>query len=190
MARHAHWVELADRRAPTVLERYVALADGGLVHIRHPGPDDRAALVAHHERCSDDSRRRRRVLGATPPTSLSPIDRPLRHDGRGHVAVGAFDGDDVVGLARYDLDLARPDADLSVAVEDRHQRRGIGTLLVRELALLACAAHVRRLRAVTLRDDDRLPTILRRAALDVTVHDEGGLVVLECSTTQAMSASA
>jgi len=190
MARHAHWVALADRRAPSVLERYVALADGRLVHVRHPRPDDRVAVVAHHERCSDDTRRRRLGLGATPPPSLSLIDRLLRHDGRGHVAVGAFDGDDIVGVARYDLDPARPDADLSVTVEDRYQRRGIGTLLVRELALLACAAHVRRLRAVTFRDDDRLPTVLRRAALDVTVHDEGGLIVLECSTTRSMPASA
>jgi hypothetical protein len=41
-----------------------------------------------------------------------------------------------------------------------------------------------------LRDDDRLPTVLRGAALDVTVRDQGGLVVLECSTTRAMPASA
>jgi GNAT superfamily N-acetyltransferase len=189
MARHEHWVELADRRAPTVLERYVALPDGGLVHLRHLGPHDRAAVVAHHGRCSDDPRRGSRILSPTQPVS-NLIDGLVRHDGRGHVAVGAFDGDHVVGLARYDLEPPSPDADLSVTVEDRHQRRGIGTLLVSELALLACAAHIRLLRAVTFRDDARMPAILRRAALDVTARHEDGMLVLECSTTQAMSASA
>lgn len=94
----------APRRAPTALERLVALADGGLVRLRHLDPDD---------------------------------------DGPGDVVLAAEVSGRIVGVARYARNAAGPDAEVTVTVEDGHRHRGIGTLLVRELAGLA--AH----------DDDR-----------------------------------
>jgi GNAT superfamily N-acetyltransferase len=143
------------RRPPTTLERLVVLADGGLVRLRHLAPGDREALVAHRRRCS------------------------LPDAGPGDVALAALVGTDIVGAARYDLDPGGVDADLAVVVEDRHRRRGIGTLLVAELAALAAHAEVRRLRAVSRPDDDALARTLRRAGLPLRCRAGSGATVLE-----------
>jgi GNAT superfamily N-acetyltransferase len=143
------------RRPPTTLERLVVLGDGGLVRLRHLAPGDREALIAHRRRCS--------LSGPSP----------------GDVALAALVGTDIVGVARYDLDPGGLDADVAVVVEDRHRLRGIGTLLVTELAALAAHADVRRLRAVSHPDDDALARTFRRAGLPFRSRPESGATVLE-----------
>jgi hypothetical protein len=104
-------------RPSTTLERLVVLTDGGLVRLRHLGAGDRDAIEAFRARCS------------FPVPDVD--DGLLRNDGRDHVGLAALVGADIVGVCRSD------DAELAVGVEDRHQRRGIGTLLVTELSRLA-----------------------------------------------------
>src|SRR5690606_33406661 len=99
-------------------------------------------------------------------------------DGAHPVALAALAGGDIVGVARYNLDPVHTVADLAVMVEDRHQRRGIGTLLVTELALLASNADVRHLRSTDPTGGDRLQRTLRRAGLAFTVRRDGGSLVL------------
>jgi hypothetical protein len=105
-------------RPSTTLERLVVLTDGGLVRLRHLGPGDRDAVDAHRTRCS---------------LPLPAVDDGLLHnDGRDHVGVAALIGTDIVGVGRYDRDTG-----LAVSVDDRHRRRGIGTLLATELKRLS-----------------------------------------------------
>jgi GNAT superfamily N-acetyltransferase len=177
------------RRPPTTLERLVALADGGLVRLRHLSAGDREEVVAHHARCSDATRRHSRFLVA----ETLPPGRDGTYpggDGRHRVALAALVGADIVGVARYDLDRSPAVADLAVMVEDRHQRRGIGTLLVTELALLASNAEVRHLRSVDRSGGDRLAGTLRRAGLACSMRRDGESLVLDCALPQGLSASA
>lgn len=172
-------VPVPPRRPPTTLERLVVLTDGGLVRLRHLGPGDHDELAAHRARCSERTRRLgRRAGAATSPT-----------DGRDHVALAAVVGNDIVGVARYDLDAGGLDADVAVAVEDRHQWRGIGTLLVAELAGLASHGDVRRLRAVTAAGDDGLARTFRRAGLSFRTLRRGEATVLECGLPQGVAAT-
>jgi GNAT superfamily N-acetyltransferase len=177
------------RRPPTTLERLVALADGGLVRLRHLSAGDRDEVVAHHARCSDATRRHSRFLVAEALPPAGDGTHP-GGDGRHRVALAALVGADIVGVARYDLDRSLAVADLAVMVEDRHQRRGIGTLLVTELALLASNAEVRHLRSVDRSGGVRLPGTLRRAGLAYSMHRDGGSLVLDCALPQDLSASA
>jgi hypothetical protein len=108
---------VALRRPSTTLERLVVLTDGGLVRLRHLGAGDRDAVEAYRARCSF-------------PVPEAD-DGLLCNDGRDHVGLAALVGTDIVGLGRYDR------AELAVGVEDRHQHRGIGTLLRTELSRLA-----------------------------------------------------
>ncbi len=117
-------------------------------------------------------------------------DGLLHTDGRDHVALAALVGNDIVGLARYDLDPGGLDAEVAVVVEDRQQGRGIGTLLVAELASLASQGDVRQLRAVTHTGDDALPRTFRRAGLAFRSRRQGDATVLECGLPHDLSASA
>jgi GNAT superfamily N-acetyltransferase len=178
------------RRPPTTLERLVALTDGGLVRLRHLSAGDRDALVAHHLRCSAATRRHSRFLapGALPAPIVVGEASP---DGcRDHVALAALVGGDIVGAARYDREGTGPVARVAVIVEDRHQRRGIGSLLVGELAVLAANADLGCLRALAPGDDDALRGTLRRAGLAFTVRRMGDDTVLDCSLPHGLSATA
>lgn len=167
------------RRTPMTLERLVALPDGGLVRVRHLGTGDRGALIAHHQRCSETTRLHSRFLS---PTASG--------DGGGVVALAALVGDTLVGVGRYEMHDARRRADLAVIVEDAHQRRGIGSLLVNELATLATNTGATHLRAVDPAGGDLLVRTLRHAGLNVTVRREGGALVLDCAVPLGLSASA
>jgi GNAT superfamily N-acetyltransferase len=178
------------RRCPTTLERLVALTDGGLVRLRHLSGGDRDDLVAHHQRCSDATRRHSRFLapGTLPPPTVVGEAAPAG-DGD-HVALAALAGGDIVGVARYDLDGAGTVGQVAVIVEDRHQRRGIGTLLVGELAVLASNADVPCLRAVAPSGGDGLQRTLRRAGLGFTLRRVGEATVLDCVLPEGLSATA
>jgi GNAT superfamily N-acetyltransferase len=167
------------RRSPMTLERLVALPDGGLVRLRHLSTGDRNALVAHHGRCSEATRRHSRFL--SPGVDVDDDDL---------VALAALVGGAIVGAARYELRDGGRRADLSVIVEDEHQRRGVGALLVNELATLASNAGVGHLRAVAPADGDRLARTLRRAGLDVTVRRDGDALVFDGVLHHGLSASA
>ena len=169
----------AARRTPVTLERLVALADGGLVRLRHLSAGDRPQLAAHHTRCSAATRQRSRFLA--PTTDL---------ESTGSVALAALAGGDIVGCARYELAGGGVRADIAVIVEDAHQLRGIGTLLVHELAVLASNAGVARLRAVAPPPGDALVRTLRRGGLDCTARRSGDDLVLDCSLPHGLSASA
>jgi GNAT superfamily N-acetyltransferase len=182
------------RRAPTTLERLVALGDGGLVRLRHLATGDRAALVAHHDRCTPATRRHSRFL----VPGLLPAPRPVGDAGPAgtddHVALAALSGGEIIGAGRLDVAEGGALATLAVIVEDRHQRRGIGTLLVGELAVLASNAEIRHLRAVAPAPapaaGDALAATLRRAGLAFTARREGDAVVFDCGLAEGLSASA
>ena len=170
------------RRPPTTLERLIVLTDGGLVRLRHLGAGDRAALSAHHGRCS---------FLAPDAVPADVAEGLLRQRGTDQVALAALVGTDIVGVGRYVLDTAGRDAEVAVAVEDRHQRRGIGTLLVYELAVLATNGEVRRLRAETGGGDgEALARTFRRAGLGFRRRGDGDATVLECGLPHGLSATA
>ena len=167
------------RRSPMTLERLVALPDGGLVRLRHLSTGDRNALVAHHARCSEATRRHSRFL--SPGVDVDDDDL---------VALAALVGGAIVGAARYELRDGGKRADMAVIVEDGHQRRGVGALLVNELATLASNAGVAHVRAVSPAGGDRLARTLQRAGLDVTVRRDGDALVFDCALPHDLSASA
>ena len=75
-------------------------------------------------------------------------------------------------------------------VEDAHQRRGIGALLVNELATLASNAGVRTLRAVAPAGGDGFARTLRHAGLDVSVRRDEDALIFDCALPHGLSASA
>lgn len=116
--RHPPGRDRTRRPAPTTLERLVMVDDGGLVRLRHLRAGDREAVADHCRRCS--------ASGQAPVAG---------DDDR--VTLAALAGSRIVGLAWYERHHARDTVRPSVTVDDQHRRRGIGALLVDELAVLA-----------------------------------------------------
>jgi GNAT superfamily N-acetyltransferase len=125
---------LVRRRPPRVLAR---LRDGGTVELRTVGRDDIDALSRLHRRCSDATLRKR-YLGAVPKDAHRFVAR-LVDPATGNVAIGAVAQGEVLGVAH-----ACPDGhggfEMAFLVEDAHQSRGIGTLLLAELRARLTAA--------------------------------------------------
>jgi RimJ/RimL family protein N-acetyltransferase len=96
--------------------------------------------------CAQDAERLRRMFHRLSPATVyrrffSPVPRPreavLRHlatvDHDRREALVALDGDEIVGVARYDATHERGHAEIAITVEDAWQHRGLGTLLLRRL---------------------------------------------------------
>jgi GNAT superfamily N-acetyltransferase len=115
------------------------LGDGFLLQIRALRPADRTELLAAFERSSEESRYRR-FFAQRRKFSEQEIDYFLTVDFVSHVALAAVleDGERQVigGGGRYVL--SEPgSAEVAFAVDDPHQRLGIGARLLRHLVVIA-----------------------------------------------------
>jgi GNAT superfamily N-acetyltransferase len=127
-------------------------------------PDQLPAVLAMLGRCSRETLFTR-FHGATDGT-IHALDLARRYD---HWTLGAWNGPDCVGLAT----LARGEEsnDLGVLVEDTWQRRGIGTVLLRDLADLAGASDITELHAEVLAENRWVLKVLARiGVLDATAR--------------------
>jgi GNAT superfamily N-acetyltransferase len=116
------------------------------VTIRPLRNGDTAEVAALFARLGDESRRRR-FGGAKPRLSGRELAELARVDGTHHVLVAYVPGDPApAGLAQLVRDGAA--AEVSFAVADEHQGRGVGRVLCSELEALARAAGIRELHAV------------------------------------------
>ncbi len=113
-------------------------ADGRIVRLREATTDDADSLLDLYQNSSDDSRYKRFLyLGrAAVPEEVA---RLTRMPGPDHYAILAEDQGRVIGAGSYERLDERFRADFAVLVGDQWQGKGIGTLLVEQLA-----AHARQ----------------------------------------------
>jgi acetyltransferase len=111
-----------------------------MVELRPLGPGDRAAYEAFVGGLSPESRLQRFLA---PVRELHPgvLAALTSADQERHVALGAFQGDTLVGEARFVRLGEDGRAEFALAVADAWQRKGIGALLLD--ALLAAARRAR-----------------------------------------------
>jgi len=155
-----------------------ALRDGTEVIVRPVTPEDRDELRRGFLQLSAESRYYRFLhLGALPTdellTYLTTVDQ------RDHVAIGAtITSPDLktergVGIARF-VRLPGPGriAEGAITVPDDMHRRGVGTVLLRELLRAAKARGVETLRAEVLADNEKMRAILERAGAKRAGNEE------------------
>jgi GNAT superfamily N-acetyltransferase len=113
---------------------------------------------------------------------FSPISRPpraalLRLADVDHVrrdALVALDGDEIVGVARYDGRPGSTEAEIAITVEDAWQHRGVGKRLARRLAGLATDRGYDTFVATMLPDNRAALGLVRKLVPDATVRWAGG----------------
>ena len=145
------------------LRRVVVLADRTRILLRPLRREDRDVYLRGFEHLSERSRYMRFF---SPKNLLSEAE--LRYfldvDHHHHEAVAAIDLDsgEGVGVARFIRDVEDPDvAEVSVAVVDDHQGRGLGAVLLRTIAQRARDEGVRRFRATVFADNTRMLALIR-----------------------------
>jgi GNAT superfamily N-acetyltransferase len=92
----------------------------------------------------------------------------------GHLSLGAFRGELLVGAAQYFRSAQCPgQAELAVEVADSHQRLGVGTLLVHELARLAVDNGITHFTATVLAENRAVLGLMRRSGWPVLTTAAG-----------------
>lgn len=131
------------------------------VRVRALTPDDREAVATLHRQMSAHDAHLR-FFSALPKHLEAFAERLCLHDST-HLALGAFDGEDLVGVANYVVTNAAPGdvaAEIALAVAAHDQRHGIGTLLVRRLGTAAYLRGVTRLTAEILTENTLMLAII------------------------------
>ncbi|MCW2600837.1 MAG: CoA-binding domain protein [Frankiales bacterium] len=162
---------------PSHWEADVVLADGGTVHLRPISPDDADRLRAMHSRLSPDTVYMRffsmvRTLPAREVERFTHVD----HDDR--VAFIALLRDEMVAVARYDRSPGTADAEVAVVVEDAHQGRGLGPLLLEHLAAAGEERGIERFVANVLPANRRMLEVFRSAGFEIERKLADGYVEL------------
>ncbi len=141
-------------------------ADGGIVRLRTATEHDREKLGALYGRGSADALRLRFFGPASTKVIADEVDRLVRPPSPDHVAVVAEDGGDLIAVASFER--LRPEAstaEFALYVDGPHRGRGVGTLLLEQLASRARERGVRELLG------EVLPT---NAGMLRVAHDLGG----------------
>ncbi|MFC7613849.1 GNAT family N-acetyltransferase [Actinokineospora soli] len=118
---------------PRRWEADVVLSDGGTVHLRPIVPTDADALLAFHGRLSERTRYFR-YFGPYPRIPEKDLRRFSTVDHHGRVAFVALLGDDIIAVGRYERLPDADSAEVAFVVEDAHQGRGLGSILLEHLA--------------------------------------------------------
>jgi acetyl coenzyme A synthetase (ADP forming)-like protein len=151
----------------------VVLADGATVHMRALTADDAPLVERMYERLSDDSVYLRFFSPVT--ASMAARLEMNRVGDSGHQARVALLGNEVVAAARYDV--VRPGvAEVAFVVADEHQGRGVGTLLLEHLAVIARSRGIHEFAAQTLACNPAMLQVFARAGWQRQVEIDEGTV--------------
>ena len=159
------------------------LRDGSTAQVRPARPDDREALRAFFERLSPESRRRRFFSASLPrPELLAALcDNSDPRSAFTLVVTRIQEGEPrIIATGSY---LAKDDktAEVAFAVDDALQGKGLGTLLLERLALLAARQGFRRFWAVTHADNRAMREVFKESGFEVHEYPEGGDIEVDLS---------
>ena len=162
---------------PAQWEADVLAADGGILHLRPVRPDDAERIAALHSRLSDRTRYFR-YFGAYPRIPDRDLHRLVHVDHVDRVALVAELGAEILAVGRYDRVGSGTDAEVAFVVEDAHQGRGVGSVLLEHLAAAARERGVRRFVADVLAENARMVRVFRDAGYSSTREYVDGVVHL------------
>src|SRR6478735_785348 len=160
---------------PEYWEADVVLSDGGTAHVRPTGSADTDALRDMHARMSSRTKYLRYFAAVADVTDRQlSIYTDVDHD----AAVGFVVelGGQLIAAANYHRLPGTLDAEVAFVVEDAHQRRGLGAILLEHLAAAARERGLRRFTAEVLADNAQMRRVFSDAGYAVNrEYDEGVL---------------
>ncbi|HEY7723376.1 MAG TPA: GNAT family N-acetyltransferase [Pedococcus sp.] len=159
---------------PVQWEADVVLRDGSVAHIRPITPADADRVRRFHAGQSDESIYMRffaplRQLSDRDVTRFTNVDYVDR------VALVATVRDEIVGIGRYDRLNARS-AEVAFNISDAFQGRGVGSVLLEHLAVIAQELGVSEFVAEVLPQNRKMLSVFTDAGYEVDRHIEDGIV--------------
>ncbi len=159
---------------PTQWESDVVLSDGGTVRIRPVRADDEPGALALYERLSDESIYLRFFSPVPRPTAVQ-LERLTSIDYHDRMVLVAQLGEEIVAIARYDR-CGDGEAEVAFTVDDDQQGRGLATLLLEHLAVVARGNGIHVFLADTLADNMKMLNVFAAAGWVSERHFEQGTV--------------
>ncbi|MCZ2805020.1 GNAT family N-acetyltransferase [Modestobacter sp. VKM Ac-2983] len=162
---------------PPHWEADVVAADGGTVHLRPITPEDADGIVGLMDRSSDQTRYYR-FFGPMRRLSDKDLHRFTHVDHDARVAFVVLLGDRLIGVGRYDRYPGTDDAEVAFLIEDAHQRRGLGSVLLEHLAAAARERGIKRFVAEVLSQNSQMVRVFLDAGYSAKRSYEDGVVHL------------
>jgi RimJ/RimL family protein N-acetyltransferase len=163
---------------PEGWEGHVVLKDGGLAYVRPVRADDADALALLHAQLSSESKYLR-YFSARRTLPAAELERSAAVDYRDRMAFVAFVQGRLAAYACYVRSGDDEAAEIAFQVEDTQQGRGLGTLLLEQLAAYAHEQGLHHFKATVLPQNQRMIEVFRDAGFPRRLRREQG--VLEVS---------
>jgi acetyl coenzyme A synthetase (ADP forming)-like protein len=164
------------------------LRDGGSIVVRAIRPDDKTRLVEHFSRLSAQSVYFR-FFGVKRRLTDEELTRFTELDFQRRIGLAATlveDGAErIIGVGRFDTlegQGAPWRAEVAFAVADAHQGRGIGTLLLEHLVVIARARGIREFEANVLGENNRMLDVLTKSGFVAHRSIDAGVFTLTFPT--------
>ena len=166
---------------PTQGEATVVLRDGSSVTVRPIRAEDAPQLRRFFVELSPESRLFRFFAAVANADSAVPRMIDVDYRSRYGIVVLAGAGHRIVGHAMY-VESGSSKAELALAVADSYQGRGLGTILLGQLAQAANSAGIEVLEAIVKPENHRMLAVLRESGFPLQTHSEPGEVHAELPT--------
>src|SRR5215470_9244750 len=150
----------------------VVLSDGRTALLRPIMPSDAGALVALHSRLSPRALYLR-FFGPYPKIPPSDLRRFTTVDHHSRVALVAVLGDDLLAVARYER-VSDGSAEVAFVVQDDHQGRGLGSIMLEHLAAAASERGIGRFVAEVLAENRQMVRVFLEAGYQVSRELDAG----------------
>jgi acyl-CoA synthetase (NDP forming)/RimJ/RimL family protein N-acetyltransferase len=175
--------------APPHWEADIVAADGGTVHLRPICPEDADALVGLMDRSSDQTRYYR-FFGPMKKLSDRDLHRFTHVDHVDRVAFVVLLGDQIIGVGRFDRYPDTDDAEIAFLIEDAHQGRGLGSVLLEHLAAAGRERGIKNFVAEVLAQNSKMVRVFQDAGYKAERSYEDGVVHLTFPIEQTEDALA
>ena len=157
---------------PAQWEADVVLADGGTAHLRPIVPGDAERWTRFVSRLSPRTIYYR-FFTEYPRLGPDQRERYINVDYVDRVAFVALLGDEIIAVGRYDRIPDTLVAEVAFVVDDPHQHRGLGSILLEHLAAAARERGLRRFEAEVLTENVKMIRVFRDAGFRIEREVDG-----------------
>ncbi len=166
---------------PEELEHYDTLADGTEIFFRPVKPTDEGALTDMLYSLSSASIRKR-YFTHTKTFPHRDVQRLTNVDYQQDLAIIGIaprpDGEEIVAIAQYFLNIQTRVAEVAFIVQDEWQANGMGTFLLRHITQIAAKRGVRKFYASVLPENKAMLALFSNSGYDIKMEFDGDSYII------------